>query len=113
MPVKWKNNIKLPEYNRRVHGAIVATCEKIGQESQDELRDNVPWTDRTSHARQGQFYRVEDMGLGKGIKLHLAGIMDYYLWLQVANGGKYANLIATLESFTIPHLQAMLKAIFR
>ncbi len=112
MAAAWKNKIKLKEYNRRVHAAIVATADRRSQIMQDDARRTAPWTDRTGNARQGLFGTKEDEGLGKSVKIFLAHTMDYGLWLEVAHGGKYKIIWPTIAANLKP-LLADLKAIFR
>lgn len=110
MPVTWKSNIKLKTFwSDRVHAALVAVCERHGLKMQDHARDNAIWTDRTGHARQGLFYQVE--GGDKSVKIHLAHTMEYGLWLEVANGGKYAIIMPTIDAL-LGQLKQDLEAIF-
>ena len=110
MTVKWSNGIRLKEYNRAVHQAIVTTAERRGQIMQNQARANAIWTDRTGNARGGLFAKVEDNGFGKDIRIHLAHTVYYGLFLEVSNAGRYAIIMPTIEA-NLGRLLADLKAI--
>lgn len=58
-------------------------------------RNNAPWDDRTGDARRGLTTTVEnDQGL---ISLYLFHTVDYGLWLEVIQNGRFAIIMPTLE----------------
>ena len=110
MAAKWRNNIKLKKYDKRVHAGIVAVCERNGQIMQNSARENAPWEDRTGNARGGLFYEVEAK-YGRYVKLYLAHTMFYGVFLETIAGGKWAILWRTIEGH-LGRLRRDLEAIF-
>jgi len=99
---------KLPDkVHRAVHGVMQFHEGRI----QSHMRDNAPWTDRTTNARNGLFAKAyEDDGGGPGRdslgrftgSSHKHGIvlyhtMPYGIWLEVRNSGRYAIILPTIE----------------
>lgn len=111
MPTKWKSSINLKQYNRDVHAAIMAVCERRGLKMQDEARQNAKWEDRTGNARGGLFSKVEDR-YGRWIKIYLAHTMDYGVFLETSFGGRYAIIWPTVEA-NLNQLKQDLEAIFK
>lgn len=64
---------------------------------ENSARQNAPWTDRTSNARNGLI--AQSGTEGKTHFLVLAHRVDYGIWLEVANGGRYAIIMPTIEQF--------------
>jgi hypothetical protein len=95
---------------QRVITAVVAVAERNGQKAQDYARQNAPWIDRTSNARQGLFSQVEQQG--DTVYIHLAHSVDYGKWLELANAGKYAIIMQSLREI-IPDLREDLEVIFK
>ena len=61
------------------------------------------WTDRTGNARQGLTARA--FKEATAVTLVLFHAMEYGIWLEVANAGKYAIILKTLESNYGPYMQ--------
>lgn len=58
---------------------------------------NAPWTDRTGDARERLHATVEETGpIGTIVLAH--GV-DYGLWLEIANGGRYAIIAPTIDVY--------------
>lgn len=73
---------------------LTAITERIATESQDSMRSNAPWTDRTGNARGGLFAKAEH-----GLESHaviLYHTVDYGIWLEVKNSGQLAIIEPTL-----------------
>lgn len=64
---------------------------------ESEARSNAIWTDRTGNARQGLTGLVNDMS-NTMVELYLTHKMSYGKWLEIANSGRYAIILPTLET---------------
>lgn len=87
--VKWTDDLG-PGLNRAAAFVIPyvdAVLEHDSGESQNDMRVNAPWTDRTSNARNGLFAKAFVEGGEHGEVLYHT--MDYGIWLELANSGKY------------------------
>jgi hypothetical protein len=72
-----------------------ALGEYYAKKVEAEAKVDAPWTDRTGHARQGLF--GEAVMENTELKVRLAHSMDYGMWLEVCNDGKYAILESTIK----------------
>lgn len=68
-------------------------------------RDNAPWTDRTSNARNGLFATHDKVPMVVH-KLVVYHTMPYGLWLEIRWSGRYAIIGPTLFHMA-PHLAVM------
>jgi hypothetical protein len=60
-------------------------------------KENAPWTDRTGDARERLHATVEETGpIGTIVLAH--GV-DYGLWLEIANGGRYAIIAPAIDVY--------------
>lgn len=58
-------------------------------------RDNAPWTDRTSNARNGLKAEPE---IGRGdYAINLFHRVPYGIWLEVRHNGRYAIILPTIK----------------
>lgn len=71
-------------------------------------KENAIWIDRTGNARQG--ITSVDMSEGNVVKFYLTIGVDYGIWLELANDGKYAILQPTMTVFE-PEIWAMLEQV--
>jgi hypothetical protein len=125
--------VNIRKYQRDLETALAATCVYHGQKMQGSARRNAPWTDRTGNARSGLFFVFEASGMPtvygevtqqsanlnqRGAQfdtaadgtlvIWLSHTMYYGVYLELANGGKYAVILSTLLSH-LPGLEASLK----
>lgn len=80
----------------KIAGAY-GVAQNIGAKAERSAKRNAPWQDRTGHARQGLFYKVDREKTI--ILLALAHRVDYGPYLELANDKKYAILEPTLNRF--------------
>jgi hypothetical protein len=73
-----------------------AVFEKAAQEVESYAKDNAPWNDITGSARGGLQAKAESSN--GDIVLSLEHTVDYGLWLEVIQNGKFAIIMPTLES---------------
>ena len=103
----------IERYGDRVLTAVAAVAQRVASEMQNQAQADAPWTDRTGNARTGIFGTSEaDFG-ARVVTIYLShgATIDYGLWLELANSGKYAVIMRTMESH-YESLMQMLREIF-
>lgn len=97
----------LDTYAERVLVAIQAVALRITTIMQDDAQRNAPWTDRTGNARRGIFGTAEREVAEKIVAIYLShgSTIDYGIWLELANGGRHAIIMRTIEGH-LPELWA-------
>ena len=104
----------IEQYGDRAIVAVVALAGRIATIMQNDARESATWTDRTGNARTGLFGTAERDVAQKMVTIYLShGVdIDYGKWLELANGGKYAVVMRTIEAH-LPELKAELDALFQ
>jgi hypothetical protein len=102
MPGAEEASRRIFERRHRMIAALIALAQNAG--SQLEAAGKRPassggasWTDRTGHARQGLFHDV--VFVDDQIRLRYAHTVDYGVFLELANSGKYAELEPRVKDF--------------
>lgn len=85
----------LASFSERAVLAMQMYCETAAKDLEGYMKQNRPWTDRTSQARQRLHCDVERTDTG--FRLVLAHGVDYGIWLELANEKKYAILEPTVR----------------
>lgn len=84
-----------PQMAHKYTQAIFHGTQRVLQEQAAEMeawaKANAPWQDRTGAARAGLHATVE------GNAITLAHGVDYGLWLEIANQGKYAIIAPAID----------------
>jgi hypothetical protein len=70
---------------------------ELAPRMQAYARSNAPWHDISGNARAS--LKGGTLIRGNKIIIYIAGGMDYSVWLELANDGKYAILDPTIEHF--------------
>lgn len=92
-------------YKRRVIAAIAELARYFEPQLEAYAKANAPWTDRTGNARQSLFTATEiarDM-----VTLYLSHGMEYGVFLELCNSGRYAIVLPTLEAHYGPIKSAL------
>lgn len=81
--------------------AIFQSGRRIAYEQAEAMENyaktNAPWTDRTGDARERLHATVEETGpIGTIVLSH--GV-DYGIWLEIANGGRFSIIPETIDVF--------------
>ncbi len=63
---------------------------------EEYARSNAPWEDRTGNARAGLEANVSNGG--GDVTMTLGHTVEYGLWLEVIQNGKFATIMPTLEA---------------
>lgn len=87
---------KLEEGAELTRQKIRSVLEYKAPQLEAHMKINAPWTDRTGNARQG--LRAEAFEDGDNMGIILYHQVPYGIWLELANGQRYAIIIPTLES---------------
>jgi hypothetical protein len=83
------------ELDPRVQAAAGAVIERQKDLAVTHMKANAPWTDRTTNARNGLDGIVFKRS-GSWV-MNLFGRVNYQIWLEVKNGGKYAIITPTIQ----------------
>lgn len=76
---------------------VAAEAFEGARESVEEYaRTNAPWEDRTGDARAGLKASVEHGG--GDVTLTLEHTVEYGLWLEVIQNGRFATIMPTIET---------------
>ena len=90
----------LAQYGAHVNKTITLTTEFAAGEGLTTMKTQAPWTDRTTNARSGLWTKDFHTGSGPiGFTKHtvvFGHAMDYGIWLEVANSGKYQIIMPTV-----------------
>lgn len=85
-----------------VEGELMAQVHEKALEMAQEILDyaqaNAPWEDRTGDARRLLDVDVSDEG--DAVIIQLYHQVDYGLWLEVIQSGRFAIIMPTLERFS-------------
>lgn len=103
MGFKWivAPNQTIPQMADAYARTIFQSGRRIAYEQAEAMEQyakaNAPWTDRTGDARERLHATVEETGpIGTIVLSH--GV-PYGLWLEIANGGRYAIIAPTIDVF--------------
>lgn len=76
---------------------VEAIMLEIASDVLDYAKDNAPWADRTGDARNGLDVEVDEED--DVVYLTLFHTVDYGLWLEVIQSGRFATIMPTLEHY--------------
>lgn len=103
MAFKWvvPPTAVFPQMASNYTQAIFQSGRHIAHEQAAEMeayaKSNAPWTDRTGRARATLSARVEETGpIGTIVLAH--GV-DYGLWLEIANQGRFSIIPETIDVY--------------
>src|SRR5436190_3258376 len=90
-----------PQMAQQYTQAIFQSGRRIAYDRAEDMenwaKENAPWTDRTGDARERLHATVEETGpIGTIVLAH--GV-DYGLWLEIANGGRYAIIAPAIDAW--------------
>jgi len=97
----------IEQYGLKLRVAVKALADYFAQKMQDEARRNAPWQDRTGNARSGLAGLAEQAALDLMV-IYLTHGVEYGKWLELANGGKYAIVVPTIQR-NLPEIERMLQ----
>jgi hypothetical protein len=90
---------RLKEFTPKLKAALILDAQNIAAEMEKWAKQNVPWTDRTAHARLFLKSTVKWKNTNE-LMIALSHQVDYGVYLELANEGKYAILEKAIGEFT-------------
>lgn len=75
--------------------ALGVYAHTAAQKMEAEAKRNAPWTDRTSNARNS--IQGDSGWEGTDCRIVLSGNVEYFVYLELAHGKKYAILKPTVD----------------
>jgi hypothetical protein len=103
---KWDvaPSIAFPQLVERYTNTIFLAGRRVAARRAEEgaawMRGNAPWTDRTGRARAGLHVDVlESPGVLAELVFSHDDSLEYPVWLELANGGRYAIIAPAIDHF--------------
>ncbi|MCY6372463.1 hypothetical protein [Clostridium ganghwense] len=90
---------KLKEFTPRLKAALALDAQNIAMEMEKWAKENAPWEDRTAHARLFLKATVKWKHTNE-LMITISHGVDYGVYLELANEGKYAILEKAIQEFT-------------
>jgi hypothetical protein len=87
-------------YASEVHKGVYAICQYYAAQISNWMKANAPWTDRTGNARQALYTDVEQV-VNQMVTLILSHGVEYGIFLETLNAGRYAIIGPALDHFAI------------
>lgn len=88
----------LVEKEVKTMAALALYADTVTKDMEGYAKTNREWTDRTSHARNALNGNVQDMGNAK--RCNISHGVDYGIYLEICNEGKYAILEETVDNIS-------------
>lgn len=82
-------------YDNAIKQALLELAESFAPRIEAWMKENAPWTDRTGNARQS--LHTEVIALVNEISIWLFGGVDYQIFLELKNAGRYAIIGPALD----------------
>lgn len=90
----WKPG--LIQWFQAIHRGVISLLWYYAPRVEADAKENAPWMDRTTNARQGLNAFVDESD--GSIRLVLKHQVSYGPYLELSNGAKYAIILPTLEA---------------
>ena len=84
------------DYARRLYAAVVQLAEYFAQKMEGYMKQHAPWTDRTTHARQGLVAKA--FPTAAAVVIVMASTIEYGIWLEIAHQGKWGIILPTFQA---------------
>lgn len=102
MTIKWTVSPNVITKNIRVYGEttmknIHKVADEIAVDGKAHMKNAAPWTDRTGDARRTLSTDVEKSP--KQTVINFRHGVEYGIWLEVKNGGRYAIVRPAVMQF--------------
>jgi hypothetical protein len=97
--IVWTGDLtdKVNQFGPRVKRAMVAGAKYIAPQAEAHMKDNAPWTDRTSNARNG--LSTEVVIEANRVTILLFHTVPYGPYLELRWSGRYQIINPTIELF--------------
>jgi len=104
MAFQWEVSPELafPELVERYTNTIMLTGRRVaaqrGEEAEQWMKSNAPWTDRTGDARAGLHVTPQESpGVLTELVFSHGDDVPYGVWLEIANAGRYAIIAPAID----------------
>jgi len=84
------------DYARRLYAAVVKLGQYFAAKMESFAKAGAVWQDRTGHARQGLFGVC--IPTAAAVTIFVGHTVSYGIWLEVANQGRFAILLRTIDA---------------
>ena len=89
----------LKRWSEELRAATILLAQNWAGQLEARAKQNASWRDRTSNARNGLYGSAGVEGLMQNqVSIKLGHSMDYGVFLELCNDGKYAVLKPTLDA---------------
>lgn len=100
--VRWQGDeqlqVGLMQYKQQLLGGLYNIAQFYAPQMEAHAKQNRVWTDRTSNARQGLHYLIDDQR-PRYIRIYLSHGVDYGEDLETVSSGAFAILMPTILHF--------------
>lgn len=101
---------RMNEYVKKVEFALVQVANYWKSVFEQYAKENAPWKDQTSNARQTLHGWVDELS-NDTVELYLSHGVGYGTALETKYGGQYAIIWSTIQAH-LKQIEDMLKGIF-
>ncbi|NFD94661.1 hypothetical protein [Clostridium sporogenes] len=101
---------KLKEFTPKLKAALALDAQNIAMNMEKWAKENVIWTDRTAHARLFLTSTVKWTNTNT-LMVALSHQVDYGVYLELCNEGKYAILERAIQEFTPQFMEGWKKIV--
>ena len=98
MSFKWKTNTlitNLADFDVKTKASVGLYGDTVAKKLEASAKANRPWTDRSGRARQS--LNSDSEWVGNKVRVSLSHGVDYGIWLELCNEGKYAIIMPTIN----------------
>ena len=113
MSFKWKTTTlikNMAELDVKTKTAVGLYGDTVAKKLEASAKANRPWSDRTGRARQS--LSGDSEWIGNKVRVSLGHGVDYGVWLELCNEGKYSIIIPTINK-EAPHIMKGLSKILK
>jgi hypothetical protein len=99
-------------YGDRVLTKVAAIAQYTATAMQNDAKADATWVDRSGNARTGLFGTSEADFAAKVVTIYLShsAVLDYGVYLELANSGRYAVIMRTMQAHYEPLMQMLREA---
>lgn len=97
-------------YGERVKALAMQVAQYFAPIIESEAKQNGSWVDRTGNARAGLHGLAVDLS-ETVVAIYLYGAMNYQVFLELKNSGRYQIIMPTLEAHYEPVMHMLREAL--
>lgn len=110
--IEWTGDLtdRVNQFGPRVKRAMVAAAKFVEPQALAYMKNNAPWTDRTSNARNG--LSAKTVVSSNNVTIVLYHTVPYGVWLELKNSGRHQIIRPTIEQFAGTYVQLVSELAF-